>query len=140
MENVSMRKILTFTFIFSVVLSICMPHILSAGILEENSWSEPVYDAHAGTKGKGMNSNSGSIKIEVVYLKNEYKRQNGILYAGKVCWKGRRWVRQVVCYSGAPVPDQNHPIWNYVKSLPIPGYDGKEIYESYRYRPFGNNR
>lgn len=56
--------------------------------------------------------------------------------AGKLCWVGDRWERQVMIYNGMPEPPKSHPVWQYVATLPNPGRVGSQQWEPMYYKLF----
>lgn len=69
--------------------------------------------------------------IKTQQLNDVSRRQ---LIAGKLCWTGEMWERQVVTYNNAAVPTTTHPVWQYVATLPSPGRTGAWLWEPIYYR------
>ncbi len=73
--------------------------------------------------------------IDIVELPDNNK---GKQVAGKLSWvkESGQWIKQVVLYNDAPMPDINHPVWNYTSSLVPPNRPGSRPWEPYAYKLF----
>lgn len=73
--------------------------------------------------------------IDIVQLPDQNK---GKQVAGKLSWEqeSKRWVKQVVLYNDAPMPDISHPVWSYASSLVPPERVGSRPWEPYAYKLF----
>ncbi len=73
--------------------------------------------------------------IDIVQRPDEYK---GKQIAGKLCWDpySKTWIKQVIIYNDAPVPNRNHPVWGYTSSLTPPAREGSRDWESIDYKLF----
>lgn len=84
---------------------------------------------------KIANLSSSLSDIEVVQLPDQTK---GKQIAGKLAWHPtlRAWVKQVVLYNDAPLPDRSHPIWSYTSKLIPPKHEGRSDWDVYGYKLF----
>jgi len=75
------------------------------------------------------------INFDIVQLPDQTK---GRQVAGKLTWDphSKMWVKQVVIYNDAPVPERNHPVWSYTSNLVAPAREGRSAWEAYAYKLF----